>query len=94
MRISEREKNTIVSLVKEKDPSAKIYLYGSRIKEDLAGGDIDLLVISEKLAFKDKIDLLVDLKQQLGDQKIDLSIKSARDAKEDPFFQSIQKKEL
>jgi len=89
MRLSEKEKNIIVRAIKELDEKATIYLFGSRVQSDQKGGDIDLLVISETLGFTDKVSLLVKIKSALGEQKIDLMIKSARMASEDPFVKSI-----
>lgn len=89
MRLSEKEKNVIVQAIKELDEKAKIYLFGSRVQSEQKGGDIDLLIISETLGFTDKVSLLVKIKSALGEQKIDLMIKSARMASEDPFVKSI-----
>ena len=89
MRLSEKEKNVIVQAIKELDEKAKIYLFGSRVQSEQKGGDIDLLIISETLGFTDKVSLLVKIKSALGEQKMDLMIKSARMASEDPFVKSI-----
>ena len=77
MRISETDRQTIQRAILEKDPSAQIYLFGSRVDDDAKGGDIDLLVISEKFTLLDKLAVLAKLHQALGDQKIDLVV--ARD---------------
>lgn len=87
MRISDKEKSAILHSVKNKDPEAEIYLYGSRADNSLRGGDIDLLVISEKLDFTDQIDLLVKIKGEIGEQKIDLLIRSQKNL--DPFVRKI-----
>ena len=51
---------------------ARLLLFGSRVDDSKRGGDIDLLVITHTLGFPDKLQILADLHQQLGDQKIDL----------------------
>lgn len=45
--------------------------------DDARGGDIDLLVLSQRIQLSDKLDVLVRLHRQLGDQRIDLTV--ARD---------------
>ena len=54
--------------------NAHVYLFGSRVQDNLKGGDIDLLVSTDeyKMTFNNKVLFLVDLKKQLGDQKIDV----------------------
>lgn len=42
MRLSEREQQAIREIVRREDPSAEIYLFGSRLDDDRKGGDIDL----------------------------------------------------
>jgi len=89
MRLSTNELETIKKNVLQLDPAAEVYLYGSRAIPELKGGDIDLIVISEKLGFTDKLSILVELKLALGEQKIDLSIKSRAEATQDPFFNKV-----
>ena len=54
--------------------STHVYLFGSRVQDNLKGGDIDLLIKTDedKMTFINKVLFLVDLKKQLGDQKIDV----------------------
>ena len=85
MRLSDEERGALKEIVLRADPGAEIYLFGSRTEDALKGGDIDLLIVSERLGFPDKIDLLVQMKNALGEQKIDVLIKTARDARLDPF---------
>jgi len=73
------------------DGRCEIYLYGSRADDALKGGDIDLLVFSEKLTFSDKITALVEIKDVLGEQKIDLTIKPFSARHSDPFITEIMK---
>jgi uncharacterized protein len=86
MRLTAQEQTSIYNEIVKKDPRAQFYLYGSRTQDHLKGGDIDLLVISETLSFSDKVDILIAIKDQIGEQKIDLSIKSDKDVKSDPFW--------
>ncbi len=87
MRLSNHEIQAIRSIVTKRDIDARIFAFGSRANDALLGGDIDLLILSKKLAFSDKIAILVDLKVKLGDQKIDLLISSPEPT--DPFVISV-----
>ncbi len=89
MRLDDRTVRVIVSFFLAHDPHARIHLYGSRVRDDLRGGDIDLIVISEVLGFTDKIDALSHIKQELGDQRIDLRILTAPEAAADPFIVEV-----
>ena len=91
MRLSPQEILAIKSSVLALDPKATVYLYGSRLDDSLKGGDIDLLVETEKLGFSDKLSLLISIKDKIGEQKIDLSIRRAKEIEEDPFFQSVKR---
>jgi predicted nucleotidyltransferase len=72
LKKSEQEliKNTILSF----DKNSKVVLFGSRADNSKKGGDIDLLVLSEKLTFDDKLKILTKLYFDLDEQKIDLII--------------------
>ena len=76
MRLSDAERQAILGAVAERDALADVYLFGSRVDDDAKGGDIDLLVLSGQIDFKAKLDILVDLTRQLGEQRIDLVIAS------------------
>ncbi len=90
MRLTSTEKKAIVETIRAHDPRARIILYGSRVDDSLKGGDIDLVVLSEKIGFKDKVTILVEIKARLGEQKIDLFISSSQST--DPFFQEAIRK--
>jgi predicted nucleotidyltransferase len=47
MRISEREKNILVGAVLTQDPSARVWLFGSRANDGKRGGDIDIAVSTD-----------------------------------------------
>ncbi len=86
VRLTDFEIHSIKSIVEQHDPEARIYLYGSRTNLLLKGGDIDLLLVSERLKFNHKIDILLGIKNLIGEQRIDLSIKSHEEFKHDSFF--------
>jgi len=72
----------------------ELRLYGSRIKLNLKGGDIDLLLVlpDEKLyqtILKKKIDILVEMKNNIGDQKIDFTLAVKDKIPDDPFLHLI-----
>lgn len=89
MRLSEREKIAIVESICHVDPSAEIWLFGSRVRDDLKGGDIDLLVISSLLELRNKVDILVEIKMRIGEQKIDLHIVKPDLRDVDPLAKSV-----
>jgi predicted nucleotidyltransferase len=89
MRLTDKEIEGMVQAVRALDQNAKIFLFGSRVHGHLTGGDIDLLVLSDTLSFSDKVSLLVNLKKELGDQRIDLLIKPHQAISGDPFVESI-----
>lgn len=74
MRLTANEISAIKKCVQEFDPNAKIYLFGSRARDDLKGGDIDLLIMTDKIDLDNKIKLKLKLYDSLGEQKIDLLI--------------------
>lgn len=73
----------------------QVYLFGSRIHDNLKGGDIDLVMVvatSEEKSCLDRIHykILSSIKGSLGDQKIDLLIACTDDLDQDPFLQNIR----
>jgi uncharacterized protein len=87
MRLSEKEKQIIVNAVLSFDPDAAIYLFGSRVNDRKRGGDIDLLVLSSKLTYTDKIRIKKYIFAHIEEQKIDIVISSNQ---YDPFIKMIQ----
>ena len=53
MRLSSNEINTLKHKLYELSTEAKLYLFGSRVDDTKNGGDIDLLLVSDKLTKKD-----------------------------------------
>ena len=82
MRLSKTEIETISQTIRHLDNLARIYLFGSRVDDAKKGGDIDLLILSEKLSESDRGTIRLRLHEKLGEQKIDILI--ARDLS-DPF---------
>jgi len=60
---------------------AEVYLFGSRVNDDLKGGDIDLLIktsIPEAEHLDKKLNFLTKLNISLGLQKIDVIVQSQK----------------
>lgn len=72
MRLSKEETIAIKNIIYQYDHEAKVFLFGSRVYDDLKGGDIDLLIVSEKLTARSKRQIKLALYDVLGEQKIDL----------------------
>jgi len=72
MRLSQFEQDSIRKAVYDKDPSAKIYLFGSRVDDMKRGGDIDLLIFSQTLTKIDGLAIRRRICDAIGEQKIDL----------------------
>ncbi|MEX8499756.1 nucleotidyltransferase domain-containing protein [Leptothrix ochracea] len=77
MRLTEHERHTLISTIRAADPDATLWLFGSRVDDHALGGDIDVLVMSQRMRLSEKLDVLARLHTLLGEQKIDLTI--ARD---------------
>ena len=82
MRLGDSERNVIVSAIYTLDPKAEIYLFGSRVDPSKRGGDIDLLVMSQKLSSNDCFQIKCLIFEKIAEQKIDILI--AKDTS-DPF---------
>lgn len=86
MRLSKKEIETIKAVIAKYDRSAGVHLFGSRVDDKKKGGDIDLLVFSDNLNFNDNLKIKIELKEIIGDQKIDIIITHDRS---DPFVDLI-----
>jgi len=79
MRLSIKEITIIKDAVYNMDPNAVVYLYGSRINDLSKGGDIDLLILTDKLScLKDKSKIRWAIFEKLGEQKIDMILSSKK----------------
>jgi predicted nucleotidyltransferase len=84
MRLKDSEVVAIREEVGRLDPSAELYLYGSRVDDTARGGDIDLLVVSDTLGFRDLLRLRVRILDRIGWQQLDLLVRR-RDQMDEPF---------
>ena len=65
----------ITQKVYEKD--AKVFIFGSRADDTKKGGDIDLYIETTKNAtIQDKLNFLVDIENKMGEQKVDIIVKT------------------
>ena len=75
MRLQQHEIDSIISIANTIfGDGSKVILFGSRVHDELTGGDIDLFIqpAQKDASIKKKIDFLVSLKEKIGDQKIDV----------------------
>jgi len=87
MRLESHELTAIREEIHRLDPTASIYLYGSRIDDDARGGDIDLLVVSDTLGLRDLLRLRRAILDRIGWQQLDLVLRR-RDELHDPLSAS------
>ena len=71
MRLREREVLTIKKAITEFDPEAEIFIFGSRADLSKKGGDIDILVLSDRIGWRERRKIRIALIKELGDRKID-----------------------
>jgi len=96
MRLSEKEKNTLVHVFQETfGPEDHLWLFGSRVDDQKRGGDIDLYVETMdsdmQLLVQRHLSYLGEVKRILGDQKIDLVINQLP-LKKELFVYEVAKK--
>ena len=97
MRLSNKQIESIISALTPYigNEQAELRLYGSRVHDELKGGDIDLLLLVEQSAvttalYEQKHYILAAIKKLLGDQKIDLLITDRKKVNEDSFLKMIE----
>ena len=79
MRITEIEKTTIVNAILEKDNNAQIFLFGSRTDDLKKGGDIDILVHSDKIGLMEIVKIKSTIFKNIPEQKIDLLVSKSNE---------------
>ena len=82
MRLENHEVVAIREEVRRLDSDAEIYLYGSRADDAARGGDIDLLVVSDRIGFRDLLGLRRAILDRIGWQQLDLVVLGRRDLAE------------
>ncbi|MCB2219421.1 MAG: nucleotidyltransferase domain-containing protein [Bacteroidetes bacterium] len=95
MRLTDKQKAIIqTAAARIFGSSARVYLYGSRINDQVKGGDIDLMIDAEiyKMKSRNKVLFLVALKKQLGEQKIDVVYNHP--GRQDQFINSMKKQAI
>jgi len=95
MRLSQFEIEAIKSIaIKYFGFGVQVFLFGSRVDDDIKGGDIDLFISTNEMdlfTLETKIQFLAELKTQIGDQKIDVVFDSEITRSKIQFYNSIQK---
>lgn len=96
IRLTKQEVVEIIHAIEQhcSPKGAELRLYGSRVDPNQKGGDIDLLLIVPDSSMQQqveskKLDILVEIKFAIGDQKIDFTIKNTTDLLSDPFLRLI-----
>ncbi len=84
MRLPAQTVDTILEEIRQVDPGAEVYLYGSRTDDAARGGDIDLLVVSDQIGFRETLRLRRAILDRIGWQQLDLLIRR-RDELNEPF---------
>jgi predicted nucleotidyltransferase len=84
MRLEANQLKTIQEEVRRLDPAAEVYLYGSRTDDAARGGDIDLMVVSDTLGFRDVLRLRTRILDRIGWQQLDLMVRR-RDQADEPL---------
>ncbi|MBN21454.1 MAG: hypothetical protein CL678_09230 [Bdellovibrionaceae bacterium] len=93
MRLSQQEVNLILNVLLEK-PLLEVRLSGSRVDDFKKGGDIDLLLICQNEEIRQQMreqkpEILSELKEKIGDQKIDLTIVDPSLISQDPVIEAM-----
>lgn len=74
MRLTPKEQNAIREAIYSQDPTAEVYLFGSRVDDSRRGGDIDLYIetgAGEQLLGL-KTQMMRKIWEKLGVQRIDI----------------------
>ena len=91
MRLSKDAASEIRRIVRTYDPSARVKLFGSQVRDDARGGDIDLLVLSSRIGLEQRLRMESDLQDLLGLRRIDIVV--AQDLSH-PFVRLAERQSL
>jgi len=75
MRLTLHQKDAILAAVGRQDPDARIILFGSRADDHAKGGDIDLLIVSDRIGLHQEWEIRRDILDEIGWQKLDLIVR-------------------
>jgi predicted nucleotidyltransferase len=89
MRLTAGEITAIREEIGRLDTKAEVYLYGSRVDDTARGGDVDLLVVSDTLSFRDVLRLRTGILDRIGWQQLDLAVRR-RDQLDEPLAAMAQ----
>lgn len=96
MRLSKNDLSGIVGIINQEISleNAELRLFGSRANDQGKGGDIDLLlIVADKSVYQtvafQKVKILIEIQDKIGEQKIDLILATREDLMTDPFLKLI-----
>ena len=73
MRVAIDQIEFLKQIVESLLTGASVYLFGSRVFDDLKGGDIDVLVVGNRpLTTQEKRTIKIAFHKEFGEQKIDI----------------------
>lgn len=75
MRLTSQQRRSILNAVRRQDPQARVILFGSRADPNAKGGDIDLLVVSDRIGLHQEWEVRRDVLDEIGWQKLDLVVR-------------------
>ncbi len=90
MRLLDQERKAIMEVITRFDNQAEVYLFGSRSDDTKKGGDIDILIISDKIDKHSLFTIEEEIFKKIEEQKIDFVL-SGKDLK-NKFAKLILKK--
>ncbi len=90
MRLLSEEREAISEAVAKFDSEAEVYLFGSRVDDTKRGGDIDILVISDKIDKHSIFLIEEEIFKKIEEQKIDFVLSGGD--RNNPFAELILKK--
>lgn len=75
MRLSAYEREALRESVRQYLPDAQVLLYGSRADDTKRGGDIDLLILTDRnVDLRTRVKIEARMWEKIGEQKIDILI--------------------
>lgn len=90
MRIPKEQLEFLKKEIKATIPDAVIYLFGSRVDDTKKGGDIDIMILTnKKVTWREKSKIKWNFYKKFGEQKIDIVVFSPNQL--DPFKELIMK---